>query len=70
VHVLSASAAVRNNVSRSKTTTRTVIANLVFSNGMRHRPAKSAEVLHMNANPVVVVAPREELAKLKFKPSQ
>jgi hypothetical protein len=37
---------------------------------MRHRPAKSAEVLHMNANPVLVVAPREELAKLKFKPSQ
>ena len=31
---------------------------------------KSAEVLHMNTNPVLVVAPREELAKLKFKPSQ
>jgi hypothetical protein len=31
---------------------------------------KSAEVLHMNTNPVLVVARREELGKLEFKPSQ
>jgi hypothetical protein len=30
----------------------------------------SAEVLHINTDPVLVVAPGEELAKLNFKPSQ
>jgi hypothetical protein len=40
----------------------------VFSRRCGIGRLKSAEVLHINTDPVLVVAPGEELAKLNFKP--